>query len=673
MIWVVAKSKLFIFFSTLFLGISIFVNDVYGGVNSFITIVNPVRISAYTPDPYKSISTQYGVVKDYGLSATWLLTFDVMNNSELVKIFKDMDDNQELGLFMEVTPMLADKSGVLYPSGSSWHHANAVFLTGYKKEDRQKIIDTLFERFKEIFDYYPNSVGAWWIDSYSLKYMHDKYGVVANLTCADQFETDGYQIWGTYWSTPYYPSIRHAGLPADEKSKIGVVSIQWAHRDPLNGYNSSLFSTQDYFVPFAGQGIEYFEKLVSLYTDLNHNNFGHITLGLEGDLSEEAYLGTYMNQLGVAKRFLDNGGVQIKNMSDFAKWYLENFRSTPDHVIYSHDLLDENKEVLWYQSNKYRIGLVREEDKTYVFDLRTYQKDLKEPYFDQVNRQLKLHINMPSVIDTKSNSREKWFIKEGEWEFDSKARVLNIRDLTIFFEEENFVINSSSVELPEIIRLNKLLNISEKEKKISIRPANSWLTNTEGFTFRDFKIEFYYWFKSKKNLMFLFIFALLVVFLFYILLKVSMNKRVKGLFLFLYFSFLLSLFIFLYYKNTNVFYVSQSELDTLHRLSLMEDGLVLVYDKECLGCEWHSRYMPAVYANKRDYISKISGKKIVKNNSVFDSNSQAEAKEEFAKLHVKYIYVTKYDKNIESPPFSPGDLGIEKIYENAHSALWKVI
>ncbi|MCL4416690.1 MAG: hypothetical protein M1365_08360, partial [Actinobacteria bacterium] len=250
--------------------------------DQFINIVNPVRISSYTKDPVSGLNSEYEEIKKRGLPATWLLTYEVISNNDLVLAIKQMDKSQELGIFMEIAPEFANQAEVVYNKTDSWHRANSVFLSGYTQEDRKKLIDTIFIKFKETFGFYPTSVGAWWIDSYSLEYMKEKYGITANLTCADQFETDGYHIWGQYWGAPYYPSKNHAGIPAqDENSKLDLVTIQWAPRDPLNGYQSSAYSTQDYFA--LGFNIDYYEKLIRIYAEKHKNSFGQITLGLEGD------------------------------------------------------------------------------------------------------------------------------------------------------------------------------------------------------------------------------------------------------------------------------------------------------------------------------------------------------------------------------------------------------
>lgn len=58
-----------------------FIPTVYAqGTNHFVTIVNPVRISAYTPNPQASLAAEYSEIYQRQLSATWLITYDALNN-----------------------------------------------------------------------------------------------------------------------------------------------------------------------------------------------------------------------------------------------------------------------------------------------------------------------------------------------------------------------------------------------------------------------------------------------------------------------------------------------------------------------------------------------------------------------------------------------------------------
>src|SRR5436190_12458672 len=145
--------------------------------NSFLTIVNPVRISDYVKTPGESLATEYTEISKRGLPATWLLTYDAIVNDDIKKATDTFNQDQEFGIFLEVTPEFAQKSGVVYNKKDSWHRAASLFLIGYLQEDRKKLLDTVFEKFHERFGYYPKSVGSWWTDAYSLDYISKKYGV----------------------------------------------------------------------------------------------------------------------------------------------------------------------------------------------------------------------------------------------------------------------------------------------------------------------------------------------------------------------------------------------------------------------------------------------------------------------------------------------------------------
>jgi 3',5'-cyclic AMP phosphodiesterase CpdA len=130
--------------------------------NQFVTVVNPVRVSNYNQSLVKSIQAQYGIIKQYHLPATWLLTYDSINDPRVVSEIKTFNSSQEIGIFLEVTPDFAKNAGITYHDSGSWHYATSVFLSGYKNEERIKLIDTVFAKYKAVFGKYPSSVGAWW-------------------------------------------------------------------------------------------------------------------------------------------------------------------------------------------------------------------------------------------------------------------------------------------------------------------------------------------------------------------------------------------------------------------------------------------------------------------------------------------------------------------------------
>ncbi|MCX6706183.1 MAG: hypothetical protein NTV24_03735 [Candidatus Woesebacteria bacterium] len=578
----------------LFVLLFIFTSKVLAGDNNqFVTVVNPVRISSYNKNPVESLKSEYDVIRKNSLQATWLLTFDVLDNPKMASLVKDMDVKQEAGIFLEITPDFAKNAGVIYHDTGFWHHAGSVFLSGYTQEERKLLIDRVFAKFKEMFGYYPSSVGSWGTDSYSLSYMKDKYEITANLVCSDQFATDGYQIWGQPWQVPYYSSRYHSAIFASTSEvKLGVVNIQWASRDPLNGYYSSLYSTQDYLVSGKNLDINYFEKLVRLYTNPKENGFGQITVGLEADLDPEGYKNEYAKQMDLVSRLKNTEGYDIVTMKDFADWYREKYPGlSPSSSFESDDLLGTGVKAVWLQSPEYRLFYTIDPgtQEIIVRDLRFYNAELEEPNYISPNRNFNLEINIPAVIDEVS-------FKEGIKKFKPKTN-----------------------------------NIIEKFSKETL------VVPFGGVLIKGLSSEAIHFFKQKKALIYL--------------------LTDKG---------------WDYFKKVN-YLIPQGEIYALNFLKKLPSGKVLIYNNECLQCEYHTSFKPPAFANLRNYVQKYSQHPIIYNKTVFEAKERREGRKDFKKTGVKYVYLVKFENYNEQLPFLPGDLGVEKIFSNANAEIWRVV
>lgn len=305
--------------------------------NRFVTIVNPVRgRDLWFDKTLKPLEDQYSLIKKYEFSATWLLTYDSLLDEQIFDYFASMDERQEFGLFLEVSPTLAKDSRVIYPHNVAWFFPNAVFLSGYSQSDRIKILDTIFGKFKKKFGYYPRSVGAWWIDSYSISYMRSRYKVSSVLRVADQLTTDNYGVWGGWWGVPYYPSKGNLLVPASEKvKKEDVVVIQWAQRDLSKAYGEgtvfSNYSLQANDYTERGLATDYFEGLVNSYLDCQMP-IGQVTVGLETGMESVKAFSEYQKQM----EFLNSlTNVKKVRMSDFASEYVKLFANNPDLLTLS--------------------------------------------------------------------------------------------------------------------------------------------------------------------------------------------------------------------------------------------------------------------------------------------------------------------------------------------------
>lgn len=592
--------------------------------NQFITIVNPVRISKYTADPAKSINAQYSIVHQLNLPATWLLTYDILDSPAAVEQVKKFDKNQELGIFLEVSPAFASSAGVKYNESGDWHYAKSVFLSGYLNSDRITLIDKVFTKFKDQFGYYPTSVGSWWTDAYSLSFMKEKYDITANLGCADQFQTDGYQLWGQYWSIPFYPNRFHPAMPASsDQTKLDLVTFQWAARDPYNGYKDSLYSTQDYFTK-PSQGIDYFAKLVRLYASQNTNDFGQITVGLEGDFAPESYQEVYLSQLRVVRALATSQDYQVVNMSQFSQWYRNKFPGlSPPHLIYSSDLLGTDVKSIWYQSPNFRIGLTSNEQnrEVKVIDYRRYSDIFVDPYLSTANSQRDLFINIPSTIDS--------------------------------IAKPNTVKTISS--------LDSLSSVSNDSIELVIKGIEP-LPPVQDLVFRDIRPKIPFAIRSRlgrlSNLDALLITALILL---------SIYKFIR---LSRYPIAVLVTLIFVL-SVLPQYFVSQYEVDALKYLSSLEGGNIMVYDRDCLNCKWSTPFKPAALANKRNYVAKLSGHPVVYDNAFQSAADSGQGKLVFKEKQIRYLYLVKYDDYIEDTHFSPLELNLTKVYETPHVVLWK--
>ena len=283
-----------------------------------VTVVNPVRGRELWIDrSIKHLDDQYGIARKNGIAASWLLQNDVLEDKELVEKIRNFDTKQEVGAFLEISKNLAERAGVVYPSQTYWYNPKAVFLSGYSRGERRKLIDRVYEDFENVFGYRPKSVGAWWIDSYSLNYIKNKYGLETVMIVADQKTTDGYGVWGQWAGVPYVADKHNLLLPSLNK-KDGVTVIQWAQRDPKLGYLGEGPSFSNYSIQAndyleQGKNINYFKEISKNYLDS-----GQLTIGLE--VGQEA-VGN-LRELEKQIRYLKSAGAKFVTMSQFGSDFM---------------------------------------------------------------------------------------------------------------------------------------------------------------------------------------------------------------------------------------------------------------------------------------------------------------------------------------------------------------
>ncbi len=409
----------------------------YAKTPSFVSIVNPIRGYDFWDQKNQKIEDavigQMSILRQANLAATWLIRFDALDEKNITEKLRNSAD--EKGLFLEITPSWANQAKLKYHTSESWHSAGSALLTGYEPVEREKLIDTAFDKFKKTFGFYPVSVGAWWIDAHSLKFMQEKYGIVASLIVSDQYTTDNYQIWGQYFSTPFYPSKNNALHPAQSlDKKIPVVTLQWAARDPINSYGNgvseSTFSIQaNDYMDYHNLDTKYFSKLLDIYNNQPFNKFSHLVVGLENSYSWEKYKTEYENQIKVLVEKRNSGQIAIVSMKDFSNWYKLNFPDlSPQHLIIADDSLRSDKKVVWYMNPYYRAGWFYTKDGSVFRDIRQYVDGEEELCFQKRCDEVNFATSATRVLDEVSFGH-KWVIDEGR-----------IKNFNVSAGNDNFVI-----------------------------------------------------------------------------------------------------------------------------------------------------------------------------------------------------------------------------------------
>lgn len=428
--------KLLVFLLILFS--SIFTPKTFAQNSSFVSVVNPVRGEDFwdlkDQKAEDAVLGQINILDQFRAPATWLVRFDALENKEITDILKRRSD--EKGLFLEITPTWTDQANVTYRKSDIWHNAGSAFLTGYELEERKKLIDAAFNKFKNTFGHFPVSVGAWWIDSFSLGYMQEKYGVSAALIVADQYSTDNYQIWGQYFGTPYYPVKNNALHPAQTlENKLDVVMMQWATRDPVNSYGNgvseSTFSVQaNDYIDYHSLDINYFSKLIDIYTKSEFNQFSQVVVGLENSYEWNKYSNEYKNQIEVLSQKQKSGQLSLVTMKNFASWYRGAFpKVSPPQLVVTDDPLGSFKKTVWFMNPYYRVGWFLNSDGSVFRDIRQYIEGEEELCLKARCDSVNFATGATRVLDEVSFGH-KWVIDQGK-----------VSNFKIAKEGENFVIS----------------------------------------------------------------------------------------------------------------------------------------------------------------------------------------------------------------------------------------
>ena len=197
-------------------------------------------------------------------------------------------------------------------------------------EEREKLVDVYMTDFKNIFGYYPKSVGSWFIDAHTLNYMYEKYKIVASSNCKDQYGTDGYTLWGGYWNQAYYPSKINSYMPAQhEKNQIPVPIFRMLGSDPVRQYDNGLGNNRQGVITLepvykdGGGDSAWVNWYFKEFVEGASMGFAYTQAGQENSFTWDAMAKGFEIQMPLIARLRDEKKIQVETLAESGEWFRE--------------------------------------------------------------------------------------------------------------------------------------------------------------------------------------------------------------------------------------------------------------------------------------------------------------------------------------------------------------
>ncbi len=360
---------------------------------NFIRELEPRDERITTEVLYETVVSQITLLKQLSLPATFLLQYDALINPKYQTLLKEEQASGfEIGGWWEITQPHVEAAGITWRGRYPWDwHADVGFATGYNPQEREKLVDVYMAKFKEIFGKYPASVGSWFIDAHTLRYMYEKYGLLASCNCKDQVGTDGYTLWGGYWNQAYYPSKINAYMPAQtEEGQIPVPIFRMLGSDPIYQYENGLggrvqgVESLEPVYPRSGGSRGWVSWFLKTLVEEPALAFGYTQAGQENSFTWGGMQKGLEMQFPILAKLAGEGKIRVETLAASAAWFKENYPVTPATAVSATtDPRDAGRKSVWYNSRFFRTNLFWQRDSLVFRDIHIFNENFKSDYLDK--------------------------------------------------------------------------------------------------------------------------------------------------------------------------------------------------------------------------------------------------------------------------------------------------
>lgn len=343
--------------------------------------------------------TQQRLAHENGLKVTIHMTYAALFNKEAVEIAKH--DHETYGDEIALSLL-----GLPCEEFREKYKTKDFCIWMFSMEDKKRIVDDVFGKFRDTFGFYPESTGSYYMDADLTNYIKETYPSVkcAVATCWEE-GPKAYHTCNNSWYTlfdggpwaPWIPSKQNTHAPAaDESEDSGIVAIPHLSRDllacydgngsnfgthPQNVLRGMIYDTKTWEFPYLYNLIDQYRAQEKYNNGYAYNMMfvgpGWMNKMGRWEAPYELLLKSYSDGCKYYGDLKKAGKLTDMTMSEFADYYRKKKTYTePECALWRDILYGSDKQVFWYTDPYMRAGVSMDQGGA-VFDLRPYAAKLK--------------------------------------------------------------------------------------------------------------------------------------------------------------------------------------------------------------------------------------------------------------------------------------------------------
>ena len=329
-----------------------------------------------------------------GLKTTIQMTYASLFNEEAVSIAREHHEKygDEISLSLLGLPCNEFREKYKTKDFCIWM---------FSMEDKISIVNDVFGKFYDIFGFYPESTGSYYMDAELINYIKATYPTVkcAIATCWEE-GPKAYHTCNNSWYTfmdggpwnPWIPSKQNTHAPAaNEAEDSGIVAIPHLSRDliawydgnrsnfgthPQNVLRGMIYDTETWDFPYLFNIIDHYRDLEKYNNGYAYNMMfvgpGWLNKMGRWESPYELLTKSYEEGMAYYGNLKKEGKLEDMTMAEFADYYRGKKTYTePECALWRDILYGSDKQLFWY-CDPFMRACVNMEQGGAIVDLRPY-------------------------------------------------------------------------------------------------------------------------------------------------------------------------------------------------------------------------------------------------------------------------------------------------------------